>query len=195
MKNIIFIINLIFIVMMVNCSGTIDITKDFAMVLNGNEYRISLARPVGRVQEIESGFSVTNNFSIMFPTKSMNRFQIMGFEFFFEPQAITPGEVITSTANDENYALRLIYTPPLGIRVNEEAMLVYSSRSENGSIKARFDILEPELGGRVKGVILEAVLYGFYDSNRDISTKKPATVQKLEIYNFVFDTKFENSIF
>lgn len=180
---------------MVNCPGKVDITKDFAMVLNGNEYRVKLGPAAGKMQENESGFSISKSFTVVFPTKSMNRFETSRFELAFDPQTITTGEVITSTANDENSSLRLYYFPILGLKFNEEKMLVYSSRSDDGSMKIRFDVLEPEIGGKVKGVILEAVLYGFYDSNRETSTKEPDTPQKLEIYNFTFDTTFENSIF
>ncbi|HLP62474.1 MAG TPA: hypothetical protein VK186_26785 [Candidatus Deferrimicrobium sp.] len=196
MKNIIILSTcLVLMSLLVNCPGKVDITRDFAMVLNGNEYKVNLGPAVGKMQENESGFSVSNAYKVVFPTKGMNRFETSGFELSFDPQKITPGDVITSTANDENYSLHLYYFPILGIKFNEEKRLVYSSRSDNGSLKVRFDVLEPEIGGRVKGVILEAVLYSFYDSNREETPQKPEKSQKLEIYNFVFDTTFKNSVF
>lgn len=165
------------------------------MVLNGREYKVALGPPVGRIQENEAGYSYSNSFTVVFPTKNLNRFKIMGFELAFDPQTITPGQVITSSANDRDYSLHVSYFPIIGHKLNEGKMLVYSSRSNNGNIKVRFDVLEPEIGGKVKGVILEAVLYGFYDSQDTITPNEPDKPQKLEIYNFAFDTTFERSMF
>jgi len=198
MKNIFFSIGLVLLVLLIDCSRKVDITKDFAMVLNGNEYKVNLDPPVGQIQEIESGFSISNAYTVVFPTRSLNRLKLQGFELAFDAQTITPGQVITSRANDRDYSLHVSYYPILGHKFNEQKMLIYSSRSANGSIKVRFDVLEPGIGGRVKGVILEAVLYGFYDSDSEISPREPRESekpQKLEIYNFVFDTTFESSMF
>lgn len=172
------------------------------MVLNGKEYKVNLAPAIGRIQEYESGFSRSNSFTVFFPTKNLNRLKTSGFELTFNPQIVTPNEIITSkaNANDTNYENppSITYIPIFGHKFSEEQMLVYSSRSGNGSIKVRFDVLEPEIGGKVKGVILEAVLYGFYDSNRvpiPQEPNKPNKPQKLEIYNFTFDTTFEDRMF
>lgn len=178
-----------------NCSGTVDTTRDFAMVLNGREYKVALVPAKGFIREMDSGFTNSFAYTIMFPAKKFNRFDARGFELTFDPDVITVGEVIESTAGDSNYSFGVTYYPLVGHKMNEGILLEYSSRVETGDVKVRFDILEPTLGGRVKGTILKATLFGYFQEHDSMERSKPDDPKKLEIYNFVFDTTFERSMF
>lgn len=145
------------------------------------------------MQEKDAGYSYSYHYTIMFPiaSETLNPFKAMGFELAFEPKTVTIGQVIKSLANDQNSFFRVSYFPVVGHRVNEGILLEYSSRYKTGSLKVRFDVLEPEIGGRVKGTILEATLYGYYQKDEDMTILEPKRPKKLEIYNFKFDTTFE----
>ena len=185
----------VFIAICWNCPGTVETGKDFAMRLNGREYKVTLETAKGKIQEIESGFSNSYRYTVIFPIKAFSRFGMNGFELAFGPNAINVGEIIESSAGDSNYSFRVTYYPLVGHKVNEGIMLEYSSREKTGSLKVRFDMLEPQINGRVKGKILEAVLYGYYQGADSMETLEPKSPKKLEIYNFVFDTTFERAMF
>ncbi|MCX6581133.1 MAG: hypothetical protein NT166_13220 [Candidatus Aminicenantes bacterium] len=51
--------------MLLNCSGKVDTTGDFAMVLNGGEYKVALGPPEGRIRENAAGFSYSNSFTVV----------------------------------------------------------------------------------------------------------------------------------
>jgi hypothetical protein len=177
------------------CSTSVDTNSDFAMVLNGRGYKVKLNPAIARVRVSDVGYSESYHFSVMFPAKSMNRFKVRGFELTFEPRTVEMGKTMISRAGDKNYSLAVSYYPLVGHKVNEGIMLEYSSRYKTGDIKVRFDILEPRLGGRVKGTILSAVLFGYYQSQDAMEPMDPEDPKKLEIYNFPFDATFESSMF
>lgn len=178
------------------CSPSrVDKTEAFAMAMNGHPFKIKLGTPKGLIQEVEAGYSDSHLFSVSFPASALNRFGERGFRLHFDVTKLVMGRVIETKGTDPNYWLRVSFFPILGHRVNEGLMLEYSSRYKEGYMKVRFDIVEPEFGGRIKGVILEAVLYAYYlreDSREPIETNSP---RKLEIFNFLFDTTFERQMF
>ncbi len=182
----------LFLVMFNHCARSVDTGEDFAMALNGRPYKVKLAPPVARMQENDVGYSSSFDYTIMFPIagETLNPLKVRGFELAFDPKTVTGGEVMEALAGDQNSPFRLSYLPLVGHRFNEGILLEYSSRYKTGSLKVRFDILEPEINGRVKGTILEATLYGFYQRAEDMTTLEPKRPKKLEIYNFKFDTTF-----
>ena len=191
----IFLLVLVFLVFSGGCGGGVDTTRDFAMMENGREYRVLLDKPVGSIREQDVGFSTSNDYKIIFPLKKFNPMKARGFELTVDPEDVEIGEVMMSRAGDDNHKLRMNYYPSMGHKLSEGILLAYSSGMESGSLNVRFDVLEPRIGGRVKGTILNAVLYGYYEPVDTAEITKPDPPKKLEIYNFPFDTVFERSIF
>ncbi len=181
--------------MLPGCGGGVDTSADFAMIHNGNPYNIALTDTAGYIREMDVGYSETYQFTVMFPAKALNRMGAKGFELRFEPNEITLGQVIRINALKKNHHFQLEFFPLVGHNLNEGLMLAYSSAYLDGSLEVRFDVLEPKRGGRVKGEIIHAVLNGFFESQDSMDTIKPKTPQKLEIFNFPFDTQFKQSRF
>jgi hypothetical protein len=185
----------VFLVFFGGCGGNVDTTKDFAMLENGREYRVLLDRPVAGILEQESGYSTSYRFTVTFPLQKYNPMKARGFELTFDPAKVEIGKVIESRAGDSIDKPRIHYYPAMGHKLNEGILLAYSSGMETGSLRVRFDILEPSIGGRVKGTVLNAVLYGYYEAADTAEITKPDPPKKLEIYNFPFDAVFERSLF
>lgn len=181
------------IVLYNGCDNSVDKIQDFAMQMNGVKYEVELGVTYGKMIEPEAGYSYNYRFSIIFPLRNLNRMKTGGFELFLNPKEIDSGIDREIQAGDDNYKLRLEYHPTWGHKINQGKMLVYSSRYQDGYLKVRFDILEPKNKGRVQGMILEAVLYGYYEQYDTAEQEEPRDELKLEIYNLKFDTVFKRS--
>ncbi|MCI0470593.1 MAG: hypothetical protein L0Y73_02940 [Candidatus Aminicenantes bacterium] len=190
MKTITRMFILLLLAVIIGCTTKVDTTKDFTMTLNGSKYNVGLGMHLALISEIESGFGVTNSFYILFPIRSLNPLKLQGFKLTFSPSAVETGRALETHAGDKNYDLVMTYDPALGHRFNEGLMLTYSSRAKQGMLRVVFDVLEPGLHGRVKGKILYAALYGFYESQDKMEPAPLDKEKKLEIYNFPFDARF-----
>lgn len=179
------------LLMLSNCSAPVDRTADFAMIHNGNPYRVRLAPPIGKVIETEVGYTSTFWFYILFPTAAVNPNQARGFQLQIDPDDLITGGVISDSSLPETSKFRIRYHPNTGHRLNEGILLAYSTGMTGGSFKIRFDIFEPAAGGRVKGEILEAALVGFYERQDDMAIIPPKKPKILEIFHFKFDTRFQ----
>ncbi|MCK4766321.1 MAG: hypothetical protein KAW12_29265 [Candidatus Aminicenantes bacterium] len=177
------------------CAGKVDTTKDFAMTLNGQKYVVKLDAPAARIQELEAGYSNEQSLSVTFPIKTANPMKVMGFRLAFKERQIVVDEEIESHAGDDRHFLHMQYFPLLGHKVNEGTILTYSSRRKTGSLRVRFDELEAQAGGRVKGIILYAALYAYYQKQDSPDPIEPKEEKKLEIYNFPFEATFVESTF
>ena len=180
---------------LVGCGGGVDKTQDFAMLHNDVKYSVALEATTAFIRVDDMGMSESYSFSVMFPCKSFNRMQARGFQLSFDPDDVTLGQPMTSGSVAHDYKFRLEYFPNMGHKMNEGILLAYSSGYESGSLTVVFDILEPKLGGRVKGKIIQAVLNGYYESQDSPEAIKPDSPKKLEIFNFPFDTVFKRHPF
>ena len=166
------------------------------MYLNGRERKTGLGDPVGLIQEIEAGYSYSNHYSIVFPLKiaALRGMPRPGILIEFDPAALEPGhEINFGDGADDN--VRMEYHPASGHRVNQGVMLAYSSAHSDGGGTIRFDILETEAGGRVKGTVIQAALYGYYENMETMEATEPSKPMKLELYNWSFDVTLKRSIF
>lgn len=188
---ILLIISLVFI----NCGGGVDKTKDFAMLMDDRAFDVELGNPDATIRESDVGYTDSQYFKITFPHQHINPMKNLGFELQFDPGEVEIGEVMYFSAGDKNYKFRMEYYPALGHKMNQGIMLAYSSGMEEGLLEVRFDKLEPQIGGTVKGVILHAVMYGYYESNDTAEIEKADPPKKLEIFNFPFNAKFRLSPF
>lgn len=136
-----------------------------------------------------------NQFSVIFPLKHMNQMQNKGFELVINPLQATLGDVMHFHTNDNHHGWEFTYQPNFGHHPSEQMKLIYSSHMGTGFIKVRFDQLEAKINGRIKGIILEAVLFGYYEKETNTSIIKPKIPQKLELFNFPFDTTFRSAIY
>jgi len=189
------IIAVVFVLLLQPNCGAVDTSKDFAMTLNGREYNVKMGAALAFISEMDVGFSADYIFYIMFPLKVFNPLKARGFKFAFSPNKTVVGEKIESSAGDEQYYLRMFYYPAVGHKMNQGLMLTYSSGYKQGRVRARFDILEPHIGGRVKGVVFYAALYGYYEDSAGPDIVEPGKENILELYNFTFDTVFSRSMF
>ena len=177
------------------CDASVDNIQDFAMQINSKKYQVSLNPPAAKMVEVEGGFSYEYRYSILFPIKNFNRMQARGFEFVFKPKKITAGNIFETFAGDDHYDVSIEYHPTIGHRHTQRQVLIYSSREKDGYLKVRFDEIDPRIGGKVKGLILEAVLYGFYEDIDTIKRIELKKEKKLEIYNFKFNAVFRRHSF
>ncbi|MCP4147571.1 MAG: hypothetical protein GY757_07455 [bacterium] len=127
------------------------------------------------LEEIEDdGPIVTNtyNYSLTFGMSSKeSSFSASELRFVFSPDKIPVGELNNSKYDGEDYgvSLRLI-----------TGTMTYIAGESYGDIDFRFDQLDPQDGGRIKGKILEAVLY-------PQGTTTPIPDQQIKLYNIPFD--------
>ena len=178
------------------CSSGPDPSKEFGIYLNGKLLKPTIGEPIGYVQELESGYTYNYRYSIVFPRKFYTRDPVPrpGIIIEFDPADIESGQEIPFGTGGTN-AVRVEYHPVGGHKLNEAVMLAYSSRHSAGGGKIRFDVLEPQLGGRVKGTIIQSTLYGYYEAMETMEITEPPKPRKLELFNWSFDVTLEESIF
>ncbi|MEA2064513.1 MAG: hypothetical protein U9P14_12490 [Gemmatimonadota bacterium] len=187
---------LLLVMLVSGCSGGPDPDREFGFYLNGKERKTGFGKPVAHIQELEAGYSYSNRFTIVWPLKKKYAGPVVrpGIIIEFEPERIEPGKE-TPFGTGPKRAAWMEYHPMRGHRVEEALLLVYSSRHGQGSGTIRFDVLEPRLGGRVKGTVILATLNGYYENAQSmeiIELKKP---RKLEFFNWSFDLVLQRSIF
>jgi hypothetical protein len=187
---------LILAALLMSCSGGPDPTREFGIYLNGRERNSGLGDPVGLIQEFEAGYSYSNLCSVVFPLKilSMSGVPRPGILIEFDPAATEPGREITFGNGAEN-SIRMEYHPVSGHKINQAVMLAYSSGHGEGGGKIRFEMLETGPGGRVKGTVVQAVLYGYYENMETMELTEPSKPMKLELFNWSFDVTLERSVF
>ena len=178
------------------CSSGPDPDKQFGMYLNGKQRKVKLGEPVGYIQELDAGYSYSYRYSIVFPRKFYVRDPMPrpGIIIEFDPADIESGQEIPFGTGGE-HIIRVEYHPVGGHKMNQAILLTYSSRHSAGGGKIRFDVLEPQLGGRVKGTIIQSTLYGYYEDMETMEITEPPKSRKLELYNWSFDVTLERSIF
>jgi hypothetical protein len=164
--------------------------RECTMQLNGEEYPTRLKEPLGYLQEREAGFSTEYRCIVLFPLRGPFAVPKPGLEITLDPRKIGPDEVIDFTADDD--AVQIDYCPFFQYRVQKGEILVYSSQRGRGEGTIRFDSVDPTLGGRVKGKLVRATLYGYYDS-QDGPRRDDTTPRKLELQDFPFDVQLAPS--
>ena len=178
------------------CSSVPDPDKEFGMYLNGKQLKVKLGEPVGYIQELESGYSYRYRYSVIYPLQ-MSALRTMprpGIVIEFDPDEIESGQEIPFGTGGRK-TVWLEYHPVVGHKLSEAVMLAYSSRHSAGGGKIRFDVLEPRLGGRVKGSVIQSTLYGYYEAMETMEITEPSKLRKLELFNWSFDLTLESSIF
>lgn len=165
------------------------------MAMNGSRYESRLRQPIGYLQEIEAGFSAECRCSVLFPVRIPGAVPRPGLEIAFDPRKITPGEEVAFGSGDDESGVSVDYCPLNGHKMSQGIMLGYSSGHAGGRGRIRFDALEPEIGGRIRGTLLHATLYGSYESAESARVTEPKTPRKLELWNFPFDVQLAQSPF
>jgi hypothetical protein len=147
----------------------------------------------GYFQEVEAGFSTECRCSVLFPLRIPGAVPRPGLEITFDPRKIAPGAEMTFGAEDGESGVGVDYTPLGGHQMSRGIMLGFSSGRAGGHGRVRFDVLEPQPGGHVKGTLLHATLSGYYESAESARTTEPEPARKLELWNFPFDVTLERS--
>ena len=178
------------------CSGVPDPHKEFGMYLNSKQLKVNLGEPVGYIQELEGGYSYRYRYSIVYPLNMsvLRSVPRPGILIEFDPAEVELGKEIAFGTGRET-TIRLEYHPIVGHQHSKAVMLAYSSGHSAGGGKIRFDVLEPRLGGRVKGSVIQSTLYGYYEAMETMEITEPSKLRKLELFNWSFDLTLESSIF
>lgn len=178
------------------CSRGPDPEKEFGIYLNGKSRNAGVADPVGRIQELEAGYSYSYRYSVVFPLKisAVRGLPRPGILVEFDPGRIEPGGEISFGSGMES-PVRVEYHPTGGHKMNRAVMLAYSSDHGPGGGKIRFEVLETGLGGRVRGSVIQATLYGYYENMETMEVSEPPKPMKLELFNWPFEVTLERSIF
>jgi hypothetical protein len=179
----------------VGCADKPDPSRPFEMAMNGSRYEPRLHPAIGYVQEIEAGFSTECRCRVLFPLPIPGAIPRPGLEVGFDPSRIAIGEEIAFGAGDNESGVTLEYTPLRGHKMSQGILLSYSSHHAGARGRIRFDVVEPEIGGRVRGAVLHATLYGSYENAHTAEVTETKTPRKLELWNFPFDVQFERSLF
>lgn len=179
------------------CSVKPDPAKNFGAYLNGRELQLPLGDPIGCIQELEAGFSLSYTYSIIFPLKLpvVSPLPRPGIILYFNQDNIRLKEETPLLGEGVGEGPWLEYHPLQGHKMNEAVMLVYSSRRAGGGGSVRFDMLEPEPGGRVSGSIIRAVLYGYYENMETSEVTELPEPKKLELFNWSFDGVLKRTTF
>jgi hypothetical protein len=175
------------------CQSRPDPTQPFAAALNGEKYNTRFGPAEGRAVSFESGFNELYAFGLFFPVEGLLATDSQGLSIQFDPLLVTPGsEIAFGPATTSGVSVT--FFPASGHRVAEGALLTFAASGADAGGTIRFDTLEPAIGGRVQGELLQATLYGFYE-NMDGGAQEPEEPLKLELWRFPFDTTFAESIF
>ncbi|MFN8671757.1 MAG: hypothetical protein U0457_06675 [Candidatus Sericytochromatia bacterium] len=179
-----------------------------------NEIDVStLDNPIAEIQDLSSGSTLTlqgglNKYSIFFPLKVMNNKvnRNTGLVINFDYKKI---EIKKSISLSKGNSVSLDYFPLKGNyianqRPEDMKFLTYSSNYKNGSGNIEFDEFNPTIGGKVKGKITDAILYGFYtkfqervsaNGKLDNPIEDPNPEILLKIKKLEFDATFVRSIY
>jgi hypothetical protein len=177
------------------CHSKPDPNREFAMTMNGEEYPSHLGSPFGSLQEIEAGFSTQLRCHIIFPLRLPGTRRPPGVEIEVDPQRIRLGEEIVFGQGASDSGVDVSYSPMHGHRMSEGVMLTFACRQPDGGGTIRFDQLEATLGGRAKGKLIEATLYGYFEDANTAQASEPSEPRKLRLRNFPFDVTLEQSPF
>jgi hypothetical protein len=173
------------------CTGTEDSTQTFHMRLGQDPCLPGVGDAIALIEELEAGFSVAHQCSIVFPQKLLPQQPRPGIEIQFDPAGIEVGSELEFGAGRTGGDVQLAYYPNWGQKYDQGLTLVFCP-SEAGWGRIRLDELDPQLGGRVRGVLLEAVLYGHYEDMDGLPVELEEPLE-LHLWNFPFDTTFRES--
>jgi hypothetical protein len=168
------------------CTPKLDPNRPFAMTMDGADYSSRLADPIAYVQEFEAGFSTSSRCTVLFPLRLRTSVPKPGLEIGIDPQRVRLGEDMTFDAADEDEGVSVEYVPMSGHQFSRGVLLVFSSGRRGGSCTLRLDQMDLSPGGRVKGKLIRATLYGFHDGESAAGTELDQP-RKLELANFPFD--------
>jgi hypothetical protein len=173
------------------CARKADLSQPFAMAMNGGVYESSLREPVAYVDEMEAGFSTSYRCTLLFPLKKSYTMNRPGVQIEFDPTKITPGETLSFEAGSEPYGVTVDYYPVSGHDMSRGVILGFSSARSGGSCTIRFDELDCQLGGRVRGKLIRATLHGYKEDAHSGEVTELKGSRKLELANFSFDATLQ----
>jgi len=171
------------------CSSGVDTSGQFAMALKGHKLNLKLTTPIAKAEEVNQEEDYFQGF-LMFSIEGLNRDWTKGFKMIFEGDQVQTGTVMQTSAASSEGAPVVYFHPALGHKPSEGLTIVYSSNYKEGYLKVRFDEFEPQVGGKIKGEIIEAVLWGYHEKFGSDVPLDAGKNNKVEIYNFPFDTTF-----
>ncbi len=176
------------------CSNRPDPQKDFQIGINGERYLWEPGPATAYLEGYDaydtSGFRTV---SVVFPQQSPSPVTTRGLFIRFSSAIAVPGQQVHDGPPDRR--IDVIYSPahPLvegGSTVNE-----FSTGYGDGTVDIVFDAFEKRLNGEIKGTLKYAKLYGYFmliESGERMPPKKPVV---LELYNWPFDLRLEQSQF
>jgi hypothetical protein len=174
------------------CALPPDTSKPNTMALNGGEYASGVKNEaIGYVLAIEAGFSTSAAYTLLYPLNFPTPVPQPGLEIGYDPSKITLGQDISFGAGKPDIGIYVTYYPAFNPKMNEGLILMYSLHGEDSGGTIHFDRLDTQVGGQVKGALLQATLYGYYESIETGDLVEPSEPMKLELWNFAFDVTLQ----
>ncbi len=183
----------------IGCGKKIDPQKPFGMYLNGRENNPLFKDPEAFLHDIEDGTGYTGSkqrgliiFPLPLPSGPMPR---GGIEISFDPKNIPAGQNIQISQSESASGINIYYFPMQIGAGNSGKVYTFGLRpSKGGAATIRFDLLEAKVGGKIKGVILDAVMDAYFKTE-DGTTEELTKPQELKLFNWSFETTFKEHPF
>ncbi len=175
------------------CGKKVDPQKSFGMYINGREMKAKFKAPEAYLQTLDDGVGYAasrQNGLIIFPlpppTGPMPR---GGIEISFDLKKVSSGKTVQISQSSPSSDVDIYYFPMQGgASVDQGKILSYALRpSKGGSAIIRFDVVEAKIGGKLKGVILEATMDAFYET-KDGFNEELSKPRELKLFNWSFET-------
>ena len=175
-----------------SCGLLSDADSEFAMSLNGGPYWAKHEPPTGALLEMESGMNLSYRVRITFPLSGLGGMKKPGLEIEFDPAQIRIGKEISFGPQSVTNHIQLSYFPAFGHNYSAGQLLIFDLGSE-GSGSIVFEKIDARYGGQVKGILRQAILYGYYESGDVMNAVTPTSPMKLELRNFPFEVILEEA--
>jgi len=183
---------LLTILLLAGCGNSYKNQKPFAIYMNGKPYTFELDETFADIGGTDSVYPQISSYCVYFPAKLFNAGTDRGFILHLDPRYIKSKESLRFSARDSHSSVQMIFSPVIGRTRFKNGLMEMTTTEGKGKIHAYFDILEPREGGRIKGIIYEAVMEGFFvkDFQNPVNSKNQPKPARIEIYNFALDTRF-----
>jgi hypothetical protein len=176
------------------CTPKPDPNKDFQMFLDGSVFLWESAPGVGYLYGGEGSF-VPKPASVMviLPNLGRNQRPLPGLEIMFDLDSFAKSNQVTFSGGSDglNVDFRPSYRP-----MGRNGLLVgYSSQNLKSIVTLRLDEVNHRNGGKLKGKIIYAMLWGYFYNCETGKLTDPPKPFKLEIWNWPFEVLLQQKYY
>lgn len=164
-----------------------------SVLLNGDPIEYRLAPPRARLEYVGTPSFETALITVVFGSAWPNPSENPGLQITFYAAVNPAGSQQDFSGEGGGNPVRVTFLPDPIDAWRDHANLAYANwgvADLTGRIE--FEELEPEPRGRIKGVLREATLKGFYTDPQFTSFQEPREPMELVLRDFEFDTVIES---